>query len=95
MAKKKKNYQYGDPKVNEVALGRLQKKIIQELALASEFRKASKQLLNSGSNREEVKRKAQAYAQRSSFFQRRAEADNNYRKDYQKSLNKVSKRYGD
>lgn len=95
MAKKKKNYQYGDPEVNEVALGRLQKKIIQELALASEFRKASKQLLNSGSNREEVKRKAQAYAKRSSFFQRRAEADNNYRKDYQKSLNKVSKRYGD
>jgi hypothetical protein len=95
MAKKKKNYQYGDPEVNEVALGKLQKKIIQELALASEFRKASKQLLNSGSNREEVKRKAQAYAQRSSFFQRRAEADNNYRKDYQKSLNKVSKRYGD
>ena len=29
------------------------------------------------------------------FFQRRAEADNNYRKDYQKSLNKVSKRYGE
>jgi len=91
----KKNYQYGDPEVNKVALDRLQKKIVKELALASEFRKASKQLLKSGSNRENVKRKAQAYAQRSSFFQRRAEADNNYRKDYQKSLNKVSKRYGE
>jgi len=92
---KKKNYQYGDPEINKVSLGRLQKKIIQELELASEFRKASKQLLKSGSNREQVKKKAQAYAQRASFFQRRAEADNNYRKDYQKSLNKVSKRYGD
>jgi len=46
----KKNYQYGDPEVNKVALARLQKKIVKELALASEFRKASKQLLKSGSS---------------------------------------------
>ncbi len=92
---KKKNYSYGDPEKNKQLEKQLQNSIVKELALASEFRKASKQLLNQGSARPEVLKKAKAYAKRSTFFQRRAEANNEYRKAYQASLNQVSKRYGE
>lgn len=71
------------------------KRIIQELRVADEMRKASKQLLASGTARESSLRQAKRYARMSNELSMRADAYLSALKPLKKKYSSISKRYGE
>ena len=71
------------------------KRIIQELRVADEMRKASKQLLGMNTSRPEVLRRAKRYAKLSNELSMRADTRLKDLRAAQKARDKYSKRYGD
>mgnify|MGYP001171830158 FL=1 len=71
------------------------KRIIQELRVADEMRKASKQLLASGTARENSLRQAKRYARLSNELSMRADAYLSALKPLRKKYSSISKRYGE
>jgi hypothetical protein len=69
--------------------------ILQELKIADEMRKASKQLLGMNTSRPEVLRRAKRYAKLSNEMSMRADTRLKDLRAAQKARNRYSKRYGD
>jgi hypothetical protein len=73
----------------------IKKRIIKELRVADEMRKASKQLLATGTARESSLRQAKRYARLSNELSMRADASLSALKSLTKKYSSISKRYGE